>query len=118
MNEIEIKTKELPKTYEEAIEYISMSYSKETMNADFFHFTVGMDIRNNLKLWDKNSELYKHMLERFGLCHADDTYALICEAVRAEMDGVKYDPWLSVKRFEEHWARYNVDPKTMKKLSE
>ncbi len=106
-----------PETYEEAIQYVYERISPDTVTAPFFHHTGGMAVRNTLGLWQKESPLYKHMLERFGLCHADDTGALITGAANAFKNGKDYDPAPDVERFKKHWIAYGFDPATMEKLS-
>jgi hypothetical protein len=108
----------LPETYEEAVEYVFETRTREEMNGQFFHFTTGMDLRNSLGLWDKNSLLHKNMVRKFGLCHADDTGHLISEAVRYKLNGEEYDPWPYVEKCKKHWASYGLDPATMEKAIE
>lgn len=102
-----------PKTYEEAIKVVYSSFRENEMESPAFHFSGGMNIRNNLGLWDKESPLHKHMLERFGLCHADDTGTLIWRAALAESKGEAYDPMVDVERFKKHWLNMGLDPATM-----
>lgn len=107
-----------PKTFEEAVEYVSNRIEADTVSSPFFHFTGGMNMRNSLGLWDKNGELHKHMLERFGLCHADDTGALISKAAHAKKNGLAYAPEVDVAIFKAHWRSCGLDPATMEKINE
>jgi hypothetical protein len=100
-------------TYEEAVDYVAERLVPDDTARLNFHFTQGMNFRNTLGLWDKSSPLYQHMLARFGLCHADDTGALICSAASAKVNGRAYDPAEDVARFKAHWAAYGKDPATM-----
>ena len=105
---------QMPRTFEEAVEYVCERIESDTVTQPFFHFSGGMAVRNNLGLWDKESKLYKHMLERFGLCHADDTCALITSAAHARKNGEVYTPDKDVTRFKAHWRNLGLDPATMK----
>ena len=107
-----------PETYEEAIEYVAARIEPETVTHPFFHHTGGMHVRNTLGLWDKESKLHKHMLARFGLCHADDTGGLITRAAHALKNGDFYDPQEDVASFKAHWLRSGFDPATMEKIKE
>jgi hypothetical protein len=104
-------------TYEEAVNYIAENIDKNTVNDPSFHHTCGMHIRNSLGLWKKDSKLYKHMLDRFGLCHADDTGSLITRAANALKNGIFYDPKEDVESFKTHWRNAGYDPATWKELS-
>ena len=106
----------MPKTFEEAVDYLCAAIKPEVFESPYYHFTTGMSVRNNLGLWDKTSPLHKHMAERFGLCHADDTGSLISSAAHAKLDGREYDPEADVQKFKKHWLGYGLDPKTMEKI--
>lgn len=114
-------------TYEEAVNHVAASFKEafdsaqskgEPLSVDdpFFHFTVGMNVRNELGLWDKESDLHKHMLGRFRLSHADDTGTLIMNAALAQLKFESYDPTADIERFKRHWAMFGVDPATMEKV--
>lgn len=102
-----------PETFEEAVDYVAARIDPNTVNCPYFHFSGGMSIRNSLGLWNKESALYKHMQQRFGLGHADDTGTLITNAAHAKLNGLIYDPEPDVQRFKEHWVRFSVNPATM-----
>lgn len=108
----------MPETFEEAVEYVANRIEPDTVDSPFFHFSGGMAVRNTLGLWHKESPLYKHMLERFGLCHADDTGGIICRAAHAKKNGHPYDPEVDVARFKQHWRSMGLDPATMEKTTE
>lgn len=95
-----------PETFEEAVAYVASRVKPDTVSDPFFHHTGGMAVRNTLGLWDRESPLYKHMLQRFGLWHADDTGAIITSAADAIVNGRSYDPAPDVERFKEHWRKY------------
>lgn len=110
-----IKKSEEPKeptTFEEAVKLVAASLTEEVASDPRFHFSGGMQIRNSLGLWNKEGILYKHMQERFGLGHADDTGMLITNAARALNKGEEYNPWIDVERCKKHWEQYGVNPAT------
>lgn len=108
----------LPETFEEAVEYLYCCTAEKTLSDPAFHLRNGMWVRDHLGLWQKDSKLYKHMQERFGLCHADDTGSLIVSAVKAKKRGEDYDPTDDVNRFKQHWLSMGYDPKTMERLEQ
>ena len=103
-------------TFEGAVDLVASQIENDTVTNPHFHFTGGMGVRNSLGLWDRHSLLHKHMLERFGLCHADDTGTLITNAAHAKKNGLEYDPAEDVQRFKDHWIRAGLDPATMQKI--
>jgi len=105
------------RTFEGAVELVTSQIECDTVTKPFFHFTGGMSIRNSLGLWDRSSELHKHMLERFGLCHADDTGMLISHAAHAKKNGLEYDPAEDVQRCKDHWCKAGLNPATMEKTA-
>ena len=104
-------------TFEEAVDFIAASINPQRFESPFFHLETGMGIRNGLRLWQKDSALYHHMLDRFGLCHADDTGMLITNAARAKVEDRTYDIEEDLTTIRDHWARYGYDPATMQRVS-
>lgn len=107
-----------PETFEEAVDYVVNRIDKDTVSNPHFHFSGGMAMRNQLNLWDRDSAIHKHMLERFGLCHADDTGMLISNAAHAKKNNKEYDPEIDVVRCKRHWISMGYDPATMKELKD
>lgn len=107
----------MPQTFEEAVNWLCNKVEPDTIRDPFFHFSGGMHTRNTLSLWDKESPLHKHMVERFGLCHADDMSMLISGAADAKKNGVEYDIDSDIERCKNHWINMGYDPKTMEKRS-
>jgi hypothetical protein len=105
-----------PSTFEEAVDYVAERIEPTTVSDPFFHFSGGMNMRNSLGLWQAGSPLHRHMLERFGLCHADDTGSLISSAADAKKNGRAYDPSGDVERFRRHWRAMGMDPATMERI--
>jgi hypothetical protein len=104
-------------TFEEAVDALAAEMRPEEFSSPFFHMTTGMNIRNQLCLWRADSALHQHMLQRFGLCHADDTSMLINHAVQAKLNGETYDPEPDLLRIRDHWFRHGYDPATMQRVS-
>jgi hypothetical protein len=104
------------KTFEEAVNYVADRIEKDTVSSPYFHFSGGMNMRNFLGLWNKESALYKHMLERFGLCHADDTGMIISHAAHCKKNDLPYSPLYDVETCKQHWINLGLDPATMEKL--
>ena len=104
-------------TFEEAVDALAAQMRPEEFSSPFFHMTTGMNIRNELKLWQADSALHQHMLQRFGLCHADDTGMLINNAVQAKLENRPYDPEPDLARIRDHWMRHGYDPATMRRVS-
>jgi len=109
---------QLPTTFEEAAQFVADRIEADTVQQPMFHMTGGMAVRNSLGLWDKESPLHKHMKERFGLCHADDTGSLITNAAHAIKNGQEYDPQADIERFKKHWLFMGYDPATMEKIGD
>lgn len=103
---------ERPATYEAAVEHVAA----HAPDGPLPHHGVGTAVRNNLGLWDKTSPLHQHMLQRFGLCHADDMSGLILTAVEAQRANQSYDPNPDVDRYKAHWRQAGYDPATMERL--
>lgn len=110
----------IPETLEECVEaMIEVNLKqidclrKEDMNK--YHFSTGMQMRNEWGLWDKNSTLYKHFKERFGLWHADDTSSLIMTCFKNAINGTTWEINSEVKRYLDHWERLGVGPDGIKK---
>ncbi len=110
------KQPKTPTTFEEAVDFMAAKIKPDDVKNPYYHFTGGMAMRNGLGLWDKESPLYKHMLNRFGLCHADDTGGLISSAADAKVNGLTYSPKEDVERYKNHWIAMGYDPTTMEKL--
>jgi len=106
-----------PTTFEEAVDFVATKINPNSINDPTFHFNAGMSIRNGLGLWKKETPLHQHMVNRFGLCHADDTGMLIANAANAKINGIDYDIDADIRRCKEHWLRSGLDPATMNRLN-
>lgn len=106
---------EFPVTFEQAVDLVAAEFPDPNEDP-FFHMTQGMFVRNYLGLWNKEGALSQHMIQRFGLCHADDTSMLITNAACAKINRVPYDINADIRRCEEHWQRLGLNPATMERL--
>jgi hypothetical protein len=105
--------KPLPRTYEEAVEYVAANMEPVNPASEWF---AGQAIRNGLGLWQKDNPLYQDMLNRFGLCMADDTGMIISNAAKALKNNEPYTPDEDIQMIREHWAKAGIDPRTMEKI--
>lgn len=105
------------RTFEQAVDFVATTLDPTAVEDPFFHMRHGMSIRNGLGLWHKTSPLHQHMLQRFGLCHADDTGMIITNAANAKINRTEYDPAVDVEFCKEHWRRHGYDPATMERVS-
>lgn len=114
-----MELKRIPADLDSAVEkvkaFTNFSVAVEAEeSSDFFvakyHFTVGRDIRNDWKLWDKNSVLYKWFAER-GVFHADDMSSIILKRAYCEQKELPFDFDTEVKRYQEYWEKVNNDKK-------
>lgn len=105
----------MPETFEEAVDYVYHRIYDNTVNQPGFHHIGGMAIRNNLGLWNENSSLYQHMVQRFGLCHADDTGTLISKAADARQNNRYYNPEYDAQEYRTYWIAQGYNPATMEK---
>src|SRR4051812_43959254 len=74
-------------------------------NAGGLHFSLGMYLRNNWSLWDKDTVLVKWFQDNFGIVHADDISGVILEALSHELthDNSCFDAAEYVKKYHKHW---------------
>jgi len=110
------KNKITPDTFEDAVLVVINEFAELDICDPYFHFTTGRLVRNRLGLWNQNNPLVQHMVERFGVCHADDLGSLITKAAHAKNNDLLYDPMNDVQRFKEHWQSLGYDPATLKRI--
>ena len=105
----------MPETFEEAVEYVVQRIDITTVEDPYFHHIGGMAMRNDLGLWIKESPLHQHMVARFGLCHADDTGALISKAADAALNNRYYNADHDAEYYRNYWIAQGYNPATMEK---
>lgn len=117
---MKISLDKIPETLDEAV-YI-LKESIETQNEEErlqspvgLHFGLGMYLRNNWKLWEKETPLVKWFISNFGIGHADDISGTILEALSASLEGREFDVKKHVQIYLNHWKMFGVDPVTGEK---
>jgi len=118
---MKINQDSVPSTLNEAINSIVDTLDQK--DKDFIkqnepssvHFTIGMYLRNNWDLWEKDSPLVLDVKQRFGLWgHGDDVSGLILEGVWAKVNGIDVDKILVQRSLQckHHWEKAGVNWKT------
>jgi hypothetical protein len=99
----------VPSTLEAAVEMIVSGLDEEEVkfiqeNASCtIHHSFGTTTRNNWSLWDRETPLVLHFLERFNIAHADDISGILMDCT---WRSVKGEPWKleeQVERYHTHW---------------
>jgi|FAXJ01.1.fsa_nt_gi hypothetical protein len=67
------------------------------------HFTVGMMIRNEWSLWDKNSILVRWFKENYGIDYADDISGLILDCLTRDIQGLPRRDRKLARQYIQHW---------------
>lgn len=76
---------------------------KETFDAAKVHFTVGMMLRNEWSLWEKDTILVKWFKKNFGIEHADDLSGLILDCLVRDIQGLPRREKELAQRYIDHW---------------
>lgn len=114
----------VPSTLDEAIQCIYESLSEEDIalikraDAGGLHFGLGMFLRNNFSLWEKDTPLGNDIKERFGLIHGDDKSGLILAGLKAKVCGkdIQKELELEAKSYISHWKLHGIDPLTQEPI--
>jgi len=101
----------VPINLEEAIKTIKEGLTPEDLveikNPMFdgarVHHTVGMMLRNEWSLWDKNSVLVQWFKKNYGIDHADDVSGLILDCLVRDVQGLPRRDKALAKRYIQHW---------------
>jgi len=110
-----------PTTLEEAIELLHGGLTGEEVDAIYeepseaWHNSVGRDLRNSWGLWAR-SPLAIHIMNHYGLGHADDMSGLILEGLRLKVRGEYFSPDLVAQVDKDFWVAKGVDPLTQEKI--
>ena len=100
-----------PLTIEQAAQVLFQSFSKsdeEYIRREKevpYHFASGMSVRNEWKLWEKDSPLKLDAIKRYGLAHADDISGLIFEWAFAKVRDQPFDPLKHAEQYHKHWKK-------------
>ena len=77
------------------------------------HHIQGQWLRNNWKLWEKDTPLVKDFKKRYNLWGmADDITGLLFHCVWNEVRGKPWGDKSQVEVYRRHWERCGVDPET------
>jgi hypothetical protein len=90
---------------EEDLNYIRSSTTEDAMN--IFHFSLGMSIRNNWRLW-KDGAL-KNWFNIIGIQHADDMSGIILTSFWRKLHNKPIDVDSQVKAYQGYWAAQETD---------
>lgn len=71
------------------------------------HFGGGMNMRNNWKLWEKESNLSMWFRNR-GVWHPDDMSAIIFKAFWCKLNGIYFDIDIEAEYYAEYWKREGI----------
>jgi hypothetical protein len=69
-----------------------------------FHFQLGMSLRNDWSLWEKDIPLVKWYNER-GITHADDMSAIILTSIWRRVRGADLELEGQIKSYQDYWIR-------------
>lgn len=101
----------VPINLEEALtllkEALSDAEKAETkkMLATQLHFSLGMYLRNEWSLWDKDSILCMWFLKTYGVNHADDVSGIILECLINDLNGEPRRDKILAEKFIRHWKK-------------
>ena len=103
----------VPTTLDEAIQFLRESFSKGDIKAikhpDFagqgLHFTLGMYLRNNWSLWEKDTVLVQWFKKTYDIDHADDISGIILDSCFRDIRGEPRQDKKLAKRYLEHWEQ-------------
>lgn len=115
-----MKKSSIPTSLNNAIETLFNDLKPEdiefikTKNHSMIHFSGGMAMRNNWKLWDRNGDINKDIQTRFGLAHGDDISNLIFSGLWAKVKNENVELALEkcAKDCKNHWLSDGIDPIT------
>jgi len=69
------------------------------------HFSLGMYLRNEWSLWDKDSILCMWFLTTYGVNHADDVSGIILECLINDLNGEPRRDKILAEKFIRHWKK-------------
>jgi hypothetical protein len=101
---VPINLEEAIKTIKEGLTQDDLIEIKNPMfDAARAHFTVGMMLRNEWSLWDKDSILVRWFKENYGIDFADDVSGLILDCLVRDIQGLPRRDKELAKRYFQHW---------------
>lgn len=111
----------VPATIDEAVTMLHDGLNEQDREAvlkhppESVHFTLGMYLRNNWSLWDKDTPMHRDFRERFKLFgHGDDISGMILKSVWAKVHGldVAAVQATEAETYRRHWLAHGVNPET------
>ena len=78
---------------------------KEDFDAAQVHLTVGMMLRNEWSLWDKESIIVRWFKDNYGIEHADDISGLILDCLVRDLHGTPRRDKELAKKYIDHWKK-------------
>jgi len=98
-----------PQTLEEAVSALIAHIPKEEFSGPWAHFGLGMWVRNNLGLWDKESPLAKYFCS-IGIGHPDDMWGILSDCIVRKFRNEPFDLEGQVKYYRDYWVKQDEDP--------
>lgn len=77
----------------------------QKMLSSQLHFSLGMYLRNEWGLWDKDSIINMWFRKTYGVDHADDVSGIIVECLINDLTGKPRRDKILAKQFVEHWKK-------------
>lgn len=109
-----------PTTLEDAVKMIVDGLDQEEIKfiqnniCCSIHHSFGRAIRNNWSLWDRETPLVLHFLERFNIVHADDISGMLMECTWRLVKGESWKLEEQVERYHTHWKNCGLPENGMK----
>ena len=113
----------IPATVYEAIDEMVSTLTPEhieyikTHDRYSLHHGFGTGLRNEWKLWDRNSPLVKWCISELKIGHGDDISGLILTGIWQKASGQPVDLAPTIESFHQHWLKAGVDPVTQEPLN-
>lgn len=101
--------KPIPTTLEESVSRLYVHLEEEDKNylkeyeSSAFHYNLGQEIRNQWKLWQRNTILYNYFWNKYKIWHADDMSSIILDQLEANLKGESFDIDKEVRNYHIYW---------------
>lgn len=82
-----------------------LEFKKDTFSPHHLHFGLGVMLRNDWSLWDRDTRLVKWFKEKYGIDHADDISGLILDCLYRDIVGLPRREKELARQFLEHWKK-------------
>jgi len=105
-DKVPINLEDAIKTLKEGLEPADIETMKQkTYSPSQGHFSIGMALRNEWSLWEKDTILVQWFKKEYGLDHADDISGLILDCLYRDVLGEPRQDKALAKRFLDHWKK-------------